>query len=269
MRHLAERELIAGFHCPIAAGFWRFARRNPRRYGPAAAGRLAARWITRGIVVDIFDEIDEDLRAERAQQLLKRYGGLIIAIALLIVAGAGGWQAWRWWEARRDLGAAAEYIAAMSAADRLGPDATAGRAEAIAGFEHVGATAPEGYATLARLRAATLKADAGDLRGATALWDQVAADGAADPLLRDLASLIWVEHQVDAGDPALLEARLKPLSGPDNPWHALALEAQGLLDMRTGKTEQAKEIFRRLAQDATAPEGVRGRANGLLNRLGG
>jgi hypothetical protein len=39
--------------------------------------------------------------------------------------------------------------------------------------------------------------------------------------------------------------------------------------MRTGKTGPAKEIFRRLAQDATAPEGVRGRANGLLNRLGG
>jgi hypothetical protein len=225
--------------------------------------------MTRGIVVDIFDEIDEDLRAERAQRLLKRYGGVIVAVALLIVAAAGGWQAWRWWDARRDISAAAAYLTAMSAADRLGPEATAGRAEAIAGFEHVGATAPEGYATLARLRAAALKADAGDLRGATALWDQVAADGAADPLLRDLASLMWVEHQLDKGDPALLEARLKPLSTPANPWHPLALEAQGLLDMRTGKAEQAKEVFRRLAQDATAPEGVRGRANGLLNRLGG
>jgi hypothetical protein len=225
--------------------------------------------MTRGIVVDIFDEIDEDLRAERAQRLLKRYGGVIVAIALLIVAAAGGWQAWRWWEGRRDVGAAAAYLTAMSTADRLGPEATAARAEAIAGFEHVGATAPEGYATLARLRAAALKADAGDLGGAAALWDKVAADRAADPLLRDLASLMWVEHQLDKGDPALLEARLKPLSAPDNPWRALALEAQGLLDMRTGKTEQAKEIFHRLAQDATAPEGVRGRANGLLNRLGG
>ena len=32
-------------------------------------------------VVDIFDEVDEELRAERAQQLLKRYGGVIIAAA--------------------------------------------------------------------------------------------------------------------------------------------------------------------------------------------
>ena len=39
-------------------------------------------------VVDIFDEVEEDLRAERAQQLLKRYGGLIVAVLVVIVAGA-------------------------------------------------------------------------------------------------------------------------------------------------------------------------------------
>lgn len=46
-------------------------------------------------MVDIFDEVDEDLRAERAQALLKRYGGLLIALALLTIGAAGGWQAWR------------------------------------------------------------------------------------------------------------------------------------------------------------------------------
>ena len=77
-------------------------------------------------------------------------------------------------------------------------------------------SAPEGYRTLARLREAALKADAGDLPGALALWDQVAADASADPLLRDLASLLWAEHQIDSGDPALLEARLKALAAPEN-----------------------------------------------------
>ena len=119
------------------------------------------------------------------------------------------------------------------------------------------------------LTTAALKADAGDLTGATALWDQVAADNAADPLLRDLASLLWAEHQIDHGDPALLESRLKVLTAPDNVWHALAEEQLALLDLRVGKTDQAKTTLRRLAQDTTAPSGVRGRAGGLLNRLGG
>lgn len=235
---------------------------------PPQDGRPRQAGLSRGFVVDIFDEVDEDLRAERAQQLLKRYGGVIVAIGLLIIAAAASWQAWRWWEGRRDLAAATAYIGAMSVADRIGPADAKARAEAAAAFESVVRNAPPGYATLARLRAAALLADAGNARGAASLWDQVAGDGSADPLLRDLASLMWVEHQIDTGDPALLEARLKPLTGADNPWRALALEAQGLLDLRSGKNEAAKAVFRALAQDPTTPDGVRGRANGLLVRLG-
>jgi len=220
-------------------------------------------------VVDIFDEVEEDLRAERAQRLLKRHGGAIVAGGLLIVAAVAGWQGWTWWEGRRAAETATSYIAAMSAADRLRPGETQGRAEAGSAFALLAGKAPEGYATLARLRAAALIADAGNLPVAVTIWDAVAADGSADPFLRDLASLSAVQRQLDAGDPAVLEARLKPLTASDNPWHALALEAQGLLEMRTGRTGPAKDLFRRLAQDPVAPDGVRGRANGLLNRLGG
>lgn len=219
-------------------------------------------------MVDIFDEVNEDLRAERARQWFKRYGGVLVAVVLLIVGAVAGWQAWRWWEARRDLAVASQYLSAMFQADRIGPDGK-GRQEAIQAFEAVAATAPKGYATLARLRIAALQADAGDLKSATAQWDQIAGDGGADPLLRDFASLMWVEHQIDTGDPGLLAARLTPLTAPGNPWRPLAQEAQGLIFLRTGKTDAAKALFQQLAQDATAPEGVRNRANGLLAQLGG
>src|SRR4051794_28054670 len=109
----------------------------------------------------------------------------------------------------------------MRLADAPGPSRATHRPEAIASFEKIAAQAPEGYRTLASLRAATLKADSGDLHGAAALWDQVASRGAADPLLRDLASLTWANRLLDTGDPALIEARLKPLAGADNPWHPL------------------------------------------------
>lgn len=221
-------------------------------------------------MVDIFDEVDEELRAERAQQLLKRYGGVIVAVILLIVGAAAGWQGWRWYQARQDQAAAAQYLTAMTLADATAAgSSTASQTAAIGAFDRLAASAPEGYRTLARLRAAALKADAGDLQGAAALWDQVAADTSADPLLRDLASLLWAEHLIATADPALLQDRLKALTTPDNPWRALANEQLALLDMRLGKTDQAKATLRSLAQDTTAPSGVRGRASGLLNRLGG
>jgi hypothetical protein len=223
-------------------------------------------------VVDIFDEVDEDLRAERAANLLKRYGWVIIALILAIIGGAIGWEFWTRWQTSQDLAAAQRYVAAQTAADSITDQpAAAGspaRAAAIAALDQQIATAPEGYRTLGRLRAAGLKADAGDLPGAIALWDEVAGDAAADPLLRDLASLVAVQHQLDHGDPAQLEARLKPLTAPENPWSALAREQLALLNLRQGKLPEAKTALRALSVDVTAPNGVRQRAGALLTGLG-
>ena len=214
---------------------------------------------------DIFDEVEEDLRADRAQALLKRYGGLLVAAAVLVVAGAGGWRAWQWYEAKQIAAIADRFIAAMQTADTAkGP----ARAAAIPDFATVAAQAPSGYRTLARLREAALKAEAGDLPGASTLWDEVAGDGAADPLLRDLASLQWVQHHIDSADPGQLAVRLAPLAAPTSPWHAMAEEAQAMLDLRQGKTAAARATLTTLTQDVTAPQGVRQRAEGLLARIG-
>jgi hypothetical protein len=219
-------------------------------------------------VVDIFDEVEEDLRAERAQRLLKRYGGLLVALCLAVIAAGAGWQVWRWRQGQQDVAAATSYLTNSALADtpNLSP---ATRASAIAAFDVLAARAPEGYRTLARLRDAALRADGGDISGAAAMWDQVAGDSSADPLLRDLASLLWAERQIDTGDPALLKARLSPLAALGNPWRPLAEEQLALLDLRQGHDDAAKTALQKLANDVTAPNGVRARAGALVGRLGG
>ncbi len=219
-------------------------------------------------MVDIFDEVDEELRAERTQEFLKKYGGLLFAGCLLVVGAVAGWKAWGWYQEKQDLDAATRYLAASSyteAAGVAGPN----RAAALTGFDSVIASAPDAYRVLARLRVAALRAESGDLQGASAIWDQVAADGSADPLLRDLASLTWCMYHVDKGDPAAVEGRLKPLAAPGNVWRPLAQEQLALLDLRQGRTEAAKTQLKKLADDLTAPNGVRGRAGALLDRVGG
>ena len=221
-------------------------------------------------MVDIFDEVDEELRADRAEALLKRYAGHLVVGAVLIVALTGGWQGWRWWEARRDLAAAEAFLGAMRTAEALPADSQApAKITAAEAFQTLAADAPTGYRTLARLRAAGLRAAAGDLPGALTLWNEVAADSAADPILRDHANLAWVQHQIDSGNAAQLQARLAPLMAADNPWRALAAEAAALIELRLGRTEQARTALKALSTDTKAPDGVRARANGLLAQLGG
>lgn len=220
-------------------------------------------------VVDIFDEVEEDLRAERAEKLLKRYGWLLIAVAVAIVGGAAGWQLWTRYQNRQDAAAAARYVAVQSALDQPTSALSAGaRAGQIATLDQMAATAPEGYKTLARLRAAGLTADAGNLPAAVALWNDVAADPNADPLLRDLASLLATEREFDHADPAQLEARLKPLAAPGNPWAALAQEQLAMLDLRQGKLDDGRKKLQALSFSPDAPSGLRARAAALLTGLG-
>jgi len=223
-------------------------------------------------VPDIFDEVNEDLRAERAQRLLQRYGVLLVAAAVLLVLGVGAWQAWRWRENDTRATVAAAFLTAMHdaapAAPGGTPPASPATAQAMQTFAAMGAEGPSGYRTLARLREAALKASGGDLPGALALWDQVSADETADRELRSVADLLWIQHQVDAGDPAAVEGRLAPLLAPASPWRPLAREAQAWLKLRTGDKAAAAAILRELVALPTAPNGLRARASGLLARLG-
>ena len=218
---------------------------------------------------DIFDEVEEDLRAERLRALLTRYFGTLLALALLALAGVGGWQGWGWWQARQDQAAAVRYVAAMTAAQDTGPVVQAARARALAQFLALARTAPAGYRTLSRMQAAALEADAGRLPQALALWDQVAADPDADPLLRGLASLYWAGRQLDHGDPGLVAARLKALVVPAGPWRALAEEDLALLDLRQGRVPEARKRLTALAADTAAPIGVRRQAVALMAGLAG
>jgi hypothetical protein len=215
-------------------------------------------------VVDIFDEIEEDLRAERAEKLLKKYAWLLIAVVVAIIGAAAGWQLWNRHKNQQDAAVAARYVAVQNALEQPG----AAKPAQLATLDKLAADAPEGYRTLARMRAAGLKADSGDLPGAITLWNAVAADSDADPLLRDLASLQATERELDHGDPGQLEARLKPLADPGNPWSALAREQLAVLDLRQGKVDAARKTLQTLSSSLESPAGLRARANALLIGLG-
>jgi len=221
-------------------------------------------------VVDIFDEVSDDLRSERAARLLRRYGALLVIAALLVLLGVAAQQAVTWYQARQDQEAATRFLNLSQTIDTAGQNITNDQrtadASALINFAN---GAPAGYRTLARLRAAGLDADAGQLPAAEGLWDQVAQDDAADPLLRGLANLLWAQHGLGNAPDAAVASHLAGLTSPQNPLHGVAQETQALMFLEQGNTAQAKALFSQIAADPGAPEGVRNRADGLLAKLNG
>ncbi len=212
---------------------------------------------------DIFQEIDEDLRRDRFNQLWKHYGNYIMVAAVLIVLGTAGIVGWRDYKERQNAAQADAFLKAMD-------QAQAGNADAAkASFGQLAKDGGFGYATLARLQQAALQVKAGDTAGAIKLYDEIAADARVEQGLRDLAVILAAQHTLDSADPAQLTQRLQPLTQEKNPWRHSAMEMQALLAKRAGDTAKAKEIYTKLADDLSAPQGLRARATEMLAILGG
>ncbi len=215
-------------------------------------------------MADIFREVDEDLRRDRMERLWQRYGGVIVAVAVLIVGATAGYVLWQRWQASEQVEKTAVLLSAVEPLDVPEggtPDAQA----AIKALEAAGAQLDGAHAALARLYQAGLLAREGATAEAVALYDQVAGTGGTDPLFRDLALLLSVLHQVDSGDPAQLQGRLTPLTAAGNPWRFSARELSALLAVRAGDTAKAAAEFKALAEDADTPAGIRNRASELAS----
>lgn len=220
--------------------------------------------------MDIFDEISEDLRHDQAVNLAKRYGAWLLAACVAVLAGVGGQQVLLAYEARLSNHAAARYLALTAAVDQTNaapPNAVA--LQSAQALNQFAASAPEGYKTLANMRAAAIYANAGQTAQAEALWTGVGEDSAADPLLRDAANLLWAQHALGTAPDADVLARLQPLSLDANPYHALARETQGLVYLREGNVAEAKAMFSQIVADPNAPDNARSRAQALLASLNG
>lgn len=207
-------------------------------------------------------EVDEDLQRDKLKALWDRFGSLIIAAAVLLVAGVAGYEGWKAWE-RSQRHSEASGFAVLEA------DLTAKRwQQAAEGLDSFAASATPGYAALARLREAAAQEGAGDPAAAATALDRLASDPAADPLLRDLATLLSVSAQLDKGDAQTLRGRLLPLAETGRPWRATARELLAVLAIRTGELEQARSTLDELAKDGGLPSGQQQRIESLRQSLG-
>ena len=226
------------------------------------------------MVDDIFREVDEDLRAEQTRARTRRLAVLGLAILVVVGLGVGGWQFLLYRQRALSAAVAQGFFTAQQDADTApaaaaGPDAppTPAQLRAIGEFGQVAAHGPEGFATLALLRMAALAWEAHDTARALGLWDQISQDHAADPDMRGLSDLLWVQHRADDGDPSILKTRLRDDLSPKSPWHLLALETDALIDLRLNHLADARRKLTQVSQDDAASEAQRARASGLLDTL--
>ena len=202
---------------------------------------------------DIFREIDEELRRDNFRKLWARYGRYIIAAVVLVLVVAGAIVAWRDHQLSERRAQATRYAAALTLA-RDGKEADAVKIFGIIAQEG------GGYAVLASFEEAALLAKSGDRKAAIAAYDRIAATSELDPTFRELAVLLSIVQSMPDSDPHSTIERLAPLTVSGSSWRPTALELTALARLSSGDKSGALDLYRSLADDLTAPPGLRARA---------
>ena len=206
---------------------------------------------------DIFQEVDEEVRREQLKKLWDRYGVFFMAACVLLVVAVGGWRAYEWVEAKK----AAEAGAAFQSAVTLAGEGKTKEAEEA--FSKLAASGPSSYRTLARFREAAelLRRDP---KAAVALYDQLAADSSAGPVLRDLAALRAGTILVDTAPYSEILQRLEPLAAADRTFRHSARTTLALSAWRAKDATAMRKWSDMILADAETPSGTRGQIQMLL-----
>lgn len=183
-------------------------------------------------MVDIFDEVNDEIRQEKLAQFWKENGRFIILCAIAVVLAVGGKSWWAHYQQDRDISRTSQLVSALNQDD----PALLDRFAAESGGDHQ---------LIARLLAAGLTAEnatsADETRQAVDTWRNIAADRGQPRAYRDLAMLLAIGQAADLDDADLdrLLTDLEPLTARERTYRASALELMAHLEASRGQYDQA------------------------------
>jgi hypothetical protein len=203
-------------------------------------------------VVDVFEEVEDELRTEQYKRLVLQalpwVAGALILAALIF----GGWYLYTKQHTEKAENAATAYQAALETASKGDLDA------AYKAFGEVAKSAPPGYKALALQLQGAIRLHENRVKDAVALFDasaEAAPHGKEGLIVADAARLKSALALIDEAPYAELEGRLKPLTEDNRPYRTLALETLALAKLNAGKVKEARADFDtlRTALDASQP----------------
>lgn len=205
-------------------------------------------------MADIFSEVEEELRRDKYNALLRRYGLPIAAAALIFILAVAAYQMlWVPMQTGRMDAASDRFEAALMLRDN-GQDAAADAA-----FAEIVADDHDGYAALALMQRGDIAFEAGEVDRAAAYFSEAAAK-ADDDSFAGLARIKALYATADDASYGEILSQAEPLSTTDSPYWASAREVIAAAALRDGDLARARREYQYLSLAPETPQGIRLRA---------
>ncbi|URK19208.1 tetratricopeptide repeat protein [Thalassospira sp. GO-4] len=215
-------------------------------------------------MVDIFQEVEEDLKRERTEELWRKYGKYVIGTAAVIVLGVAGREGWKTYEHSTSIENGTRLANAVELAN-AGEDKQDAALEAL---DAIIAEGNAGFVALGHFQKAAVYLRAGATPSAVNELEAVAGNSDIDQVYRDLAVVQIAMNSANESNAQELITRLEPVAVPENTWYYSAREMIALLHIAAGEIDAAKPLLTEIADDNEAPSGMRARASELLKAVG-
>lgn len=214
-------------------------------------------------MVDIFKEVDEDLRKERYSALWQKYGWVVIALAVLIVVLTAGYRGYDYFKTKQIAEAGAKLVGAeqLIAQDKMG--------EAKAVLQNLAQEGAGNYDALAALRLAGLPDETATVEQQIAAFKALAARDDLPKAARDLVAVRAGYLMVDSVPLAEVEALVGPLNSEESAYRNAAREILALSAYKAGNRELALELLSQITVEPTAARSLKARAQAYIDVISG
>lgn len=214
----------------------------------------------------IFREVDEAIRQEQLKKLWDKYGLIVIAGAVFIIAAVGGYKAWVYWQGEQAKAAGSRFVGGLTQIQ----DGQQTQAQEV--FKSLAEDGPSGYRTLSQFQLAALHVKEGRTDDAVKLYNELASRSGIGDALQSYAKLQIASLRIDQLSFDEMRAELDSLTATDNPWRHSARELLGLSAYKEKNVKVAERYFNIMLSDQQTPGNMRQRAEmmlALMAQIGG
>jgi hypothetical protein len=203
---------------------------------------------------NLFKEIDEDLRQQKYANLWKKYGKLAIGCAVALILGVASIKGWEAYQLNQKMTDSNLLMSALKSIDQENSK------NAITVLDTLIKNGSSGYSILAKFNQASILAKNGKYQKAIDNYLLIVDDGSVDKVLRDLALIKSAYLSLEYASSDKLLEKLSNIINSENAWRHSAKELSALFAYRSGDAVRAHQVYKELADDLTAPTGMRSRA---------
>jgi hypothetical protein len=195
-------------------------------------------------MVDVFTEVDDELKNEEMNKWLKKFAPKVIALAIIVVLFTAGRVLYSNYEISHNE-EQTEILSVVVNNNSSELMSLEGSHKLLANFAKAGDLVDEGKS-----------------EEANSIYKDIMNDKDIDKEYTDLASIYFVQNTLNQDGADLKEAHevIKGFLNKESVYFYVASELNALIELKNDNVEIAKAIFTTLSNDYDAPEEIRSRA---------